>query len=146
MERRGVKHQTPFEERLAIKANRLREEAKNLPPGSERDDLVRKARQTDTASHLTEWLTPPGLSVAEMSEYRAYVIGGDRHIASFRAFVCDNDTDAMVWAKQLFDGQDIELWSGARFVASLKTNKPETIGHDVIDGQMLRKTSSHVSG
>jgi hypothetical protein len=80
-----------------------------------------------------------GLGVAQMSEYRAYRIGEDGHVASFRAFVCDNDANATVWAKQLFDGHDIELWSGARFVASLKTNKPETVGHDVRDGQVLPK-------
>jgi hypothetical protein len=51
-----------------------------------------------------------------MAEYRAYVIGEDEHIRSCRAFVCDGDADAMVWAKQLLDGNDIELWSGDRFV------------------------------
>jgi hypothetical protein len=58
MERR----QTPFEERLASQARRLRDEAKKLQPGSERDDLIRKARQAETASHLTAWLTSPGLA------------------------------------------------------------------------------------
>jgi hypothetical protein len=62
MERRGVQHQTPFEERLASLACRLRDEAKNLPPGSERNDLVRRARQAETASQLTEWLMSPGLA------------------------------------------------------------------------------------
>jgi hypothetical protein len=51
-----------------------------------------------------------------MAKYRAYVIGEDEHIRSFRAFVCDGDADAMVWAKQLLDGNDVELWSGDRFV------------------------------
>jgi hypothetical protein len=51
-----------------------------------------------------------------MAEYRAYVIGEDGHIRNFRAFVCDGDADATVWAKQLLDGHDIELWSGDRFV------------------------------
>jgi hypothetical protein len=62
MERRRINEQTPFEERLASHALRLRDEAKNLSPGSERDDLIRKARQAETASHLTEWLTSPGLA------------------------------------------------------------------------------------
>jgi hypothetical protein len=60
MERRHVNHQTPFEE--ACHARRLKGEAKKLPPGNERDDLIRKARQAETASHLTEWLTSPGLA------------------------------------------------------------------------------------
>ena len=51
MERRGGKHQIPFEERPASHARRLREEAKNLPPGGVRDDLIRRARQAETACH-----------------------------------------------------------------------------------------------
>jgi hypothetical protein len=54
--------------------------------------------------------------VSGMAEYRAYMMGEDGHIRSYRAFVCDGDADAMVWAKQLLDGNDIELWSGDRFV------------------------------
>jgi hypothetical protein len=62
MERRHFKHQTPFEERLAGEARRLKEEADKLPRGSGRDDLLRKERQAETASQLTEWLTSPGLA------------------------------------------------------------------------------------
>jgi hypothetical protein len=51
-----------------------------------------------------------------MAEYRAYMMGEDGRIRSYRAFVCDGDADALVWAKQLLDGNDIELWSGDRFV------------------------------
>jgi hypothetical protein len=54
-----------------------------------------------------------------MAEYRAYIMGEDGHIRSYRAFVCDGDVDAMVWAKHLLDGNDIELWSGGRFVNRL---------------------------
>ena len=43
----------------------------------------------------------------------------DGHIRSSRAFVCDDDADAIVWANQLVDGHDIELWSGERFVTRL---------------------------
>jgi hypothetical protein len=59
------------------------------------------------------------VGVAEVSEYRAYVIGEDGQIASFRSFVCDSDANATVWAKQLVDGHDVELWSGDRFVIRL---------------------------
>jgi hypothetical protein len=51
-----------------------------------------------------------------MVEYRVYEIGEDEHIRNYRAFACEGDADAMVWAKQLLDGNDIELWSGKRFV------------------------------
>lgn len=59
-----------------------------------------------------------------MAEYRAYVVEEDGHIRSSRAFVCDDDADATVWAKQLVDGMDIELWSGERFVTRID-HKPE---------------------
>jgi hypothetical protein len=59
--RRRFKQTQSLEERLAQEAKRLREEAKLLPPGAERDRIIRKARQAETGSHLTEWLTSPGL-------------------------------------------------------------------------------------
>jgi hypothetical protein len=60
--RRVIKHQTPFEERLASQARHLREEAKKLRPGWKQDDLIRKARQAETASHMSAWLSSPGLA------------------------------------------------------------------------------------
>jgi hypothetical protein len=62
MERRRIKHVASFEERLAELARRLREQAKTLPPGKERDGLMRRARQAEITSHLNEWLTSPGLA------------------------------------------------------------------------------------
>ena len=50
-----------LETRLAEEAKRLREEAKFLPPGAVRDQLIRRARQAETGSHVTEWVTSPGL-------------------------------------------------------------------------------------
>lgn len=61
MERRRFKQIQSLEERLAEEAKRLREEAKLLPPGAQRETLLRKARQAETGSHMTEWLTSPGL-------------------------------------------------------------------------------------
>ena len=61
MQRRRTKHTQSLEERLAEEARRLRTEAKLLPPGAERDALIRKARQAETGSHMSEWLTSPGL-------------------------------------------------------------------------------------
>jgi hypothetical protein len=60
-ERRRIKHVSTFEERLAEEAHRLRVQAKKLQHGRERDELLRKARQAETASHLSEWLASPGL-------------------------------------------------------------------------------------
>jgi hypothetical protein len=62
MRRRRVKQTTSLDERLAEQAHRIRIQAEALPQGSkEREGLMRKARQADTASHMTEWLTSPGL-------------------------------------------------------------------------------------
>ena len=58
-----------------------------------------------------------------MNEYRAYTMGHDGHIKASRAFVCESDEDATVWAKQLIDGYDVELWSGERFVIRLGHKK-----------------------
>jgi hypothetical protein len=77
-----------------------------------------------------------------VNEYRAYLIGYDGHISSFRALVCENDTDATVWAKQLVDNHDVELWSGARLVIRLSAAaKPDAISHEVmIDGRMVPRS------
>ena len=61
MPRRRFKQTQSLEERLAEEAKRLREEAKLLPPGAVREALLRRARQAETDSHMTEWLTSPGL-------------------------------------------------------------------------------------
>jgi hypothetical protein len=61
MLRRRFKQTVSLEERLAEEAKRLREEAKLLPPGAQRETLLRKARQAETGSHMSEWLSSPGL-------------------------------------------------------------------------------------
>lgn len=61
MQRRKFKHTQSLEVRLAEEAKRLRQEAKLLPPSMERDELIRRARQAETALHMSEWLTSPGL-------------------------------------------------------------------------------------
>jgi hypothetical protein len=60
-QRRRFKQTDLLEERLAEEAKRLREEAKTLPPGAARDELIRRARQAETGSHMSEWLRSPGL-------------------------------------------------------------------------------------
>lgn len=59
--RRRFKQTTSLKERLAEEATRLRAQAKLLPPGPKREDLLRKARQDEAASHMSEWLNSPGL-------------------------------------------------------------------------------------
>ncbi|MCK1273936.1 hypothetical protein IVB46_01595 [Bradyrhizobium sp. 61] len=59
--RNRTKHTKTFEERLAEEAARFREAAAQLPPGTQRELYLRRARQAETASHINEWLTSPGL-------------------------------------------------------------------------------------
>ena len=47
--------------RLAYEAERLRQQARTVPAGKERQSLLRKARQLETASHINEWLSSPAL-------------------------------------------------------------------------------------
>ncbi|MET4229827.1 hypothetical protein AB7Z32_19995 [Bradyrhizobium sp. 482_C4_N1_1] len=60
-ERRRFKQTDILEVRLAEEARRLREQAKALPHSPQREDLLRKARQAETGSHMSEWLRSPGL-------------------------------------------------------------------------------------
>jgi hypothetical protein len=50
-----------LQERLKQIASRAREKAEGLPPGSERDRLMRAAVSTESAATLERWLTSPGL-------------------------------------------------------------------------------------
>ena len=59
--RRRVKQSSPLENRLAEEAKRLREEARALPPSAKREELIRKARQAEAGSDMSEWLRSPGL-------------------------------------------------------------------------------------
>jgi hypothetical protein len=61
MRRRYFKNTLSFPDRLAMEAERLREEAKTKPPGPERDELIKKAHQADAAAHIDQWVSSPGL-------------------------------------------------------------------------------------
>jgi len=50
-----------FEVRILQAAKDLEEMAWRLPPGPERDAMLRRARQMDVANHMNEWLSSPGL-------------------------------------------------------------------------------------
>jgi hypothetical protein len=63
--RRRFNHTITLEDRLSAEAKRLREEAKMLPPGAVREAPLRKARQAETGSHMSEWLRLPGLRPPE---------------------------------------------------------------------------------
>ncbi|MGY4282710.1 hypothetical protein ACVWXO_001930 [Bradyrhizobium sp. LM2.7] len=63
--RRRFSQSSPLEERLAEEAKSLREQAKKLPDGPQREALLRRARQNEVGAHMTEWLTSPGLQPPE---------------------------------------------------------------------------------
>ena len=58
--RRRFKQTTTLAERLTEEAGRLRERARNLPPGVEQTLLWRKVRQAETALRIEAWLGSPG--------------------------------------------------------------------------------------
>jgi hypothetical protein len=60
-QRRHFTQTAPLEQPTAEQAKLLRKEAQGTPPGVKRDDLMRRARQIETASHIKEWLSSPGL-------------------------------------------------------------------------------------
>ena len=60
-ERSRFKQLGSLDTRLSSEAERLRKEARGTPPGVERDKLIRRARLAETASHMNEWLSSPGL-------------------------------------------------------------------------------------
>ena len=61
MERRHFKQTTTVDERLEDRAKRLRDEAKGIPPGIEREQLIRQARLAETAARMNGWLSSRGL-------------------------------------------------------------------------------------
>ena len=67
-QRRRVKHALTFEDRFACRAERLRDKARKMPVGELRDEVLRRARQAETALGITKWLTssdhpkPPDLT------------------------------------------------------------------------------------
>jgi hypothetical protein len=61
MQRHRFKQTAPLELRLEEQAKRLRQEAKGTPPGVAREKLIRRARQAETASHISQWVSSKGL-------------------------------------------------------------------------------------
>ena len=60
MQRRHFTQTASIDVRLANEATKLRKEAKGTPHGIKRERLMRRARQPETGSHLSEWLSSPG--------------------------------------------------------------------------------------
>lgn len=63
--RNRAKQTTTLEERLAKDAKIAREKARSLPPGKEREDLLRRVRRDETAAQMCEWLRSPNLQPSQ---------------------------------------------------------------------------------
>ena len=61
MQRRRFKNFLSFPDRLDQEAARLRAQVEKLPQGHERELLMRKIRQAETAMHIDEWVSSSGL-------------------------------------------------------------------------------------
>ena len=48
-----------FQDRVASFATEVREKAERMPPGQEREDMLKKACRADIACHLDEWARSP---------------------------------------------------------------------------------------
>lgn len=59
--RRRFKQNLSLRDRLTAWADQVREQAKKLPPGPERNAQLKRADQADVAAHLDEWANSPGL-------------------------------------------------------------------------------------
>jgi hypothetical protein len=61
LKRRRQKQTISFQGRLAEWAEKIREQAARLPPGIERDEMLKRASQADIAAHLDDWANSRGL-------------------------------------------------------------------------------------
>jgi hypothetical protein len=67
----------------------------------------------------------PGTALANVSEYRAFILGQDGHIFKAEGFEASDDEEALRKAKCIVDGHDVEVWQLARKVAAIKAVKDE---------------------
>jgi hypothetical protein len=61
LKRRRHSQPITFKDRLADWAEKIREQAAGLPPGAEREAMLKRASQADIAAHLDDWANSPGL-------------------------------------------------------------------------------------
>jgi hypothetical protein len=84
----------------------------------------REVRRVDPVAAERECLRSISpLLRASMAEYRIYKVGLDGHFIGFEPLVCDDDEQAIEKAKQILDRHDFQIWSGPRFVGSVKQER-----------------------
>jgi hypothetical protein len=67
MQQRHFKQTKSLQDRLSEFAADARAKAGGMPDGAARDELLKKARQADTAAHLDGWVNSPGLQPPKQS-------------------------------------------------------------------------------
>ena len=58
-----------------------------------------------------------------MPTYRAYLIGEDNRVTSYRAIEAATDEEALQSAKQFVDGHDVEVWLLDREIGRLNRDR-----------------------
>jgi hypothetical protein len=61
MQRRRSRDHT-FEQNIAVQKAKTEAELAKLKPGPQKDALLNRIRELDTASHISNWLSSPGLA------------------------------------------------------------------------------------
>jgi hypothetical protein len=61
LKRRRFKQTLSLSERLVQDVEHLKTQLATLPPGPERDHLVKRIRQNEIAANIDQWLKSPGL-------------------------------------------------------------------------------------
>jgi hypothetical protein len=62
--RRRVTQAKSFHERLLEEGAKCQEAAKQLPPGTQRENLIRRSGQAEAAAQMNDWLAAPKQSAA----------------------------------------------------------------------------------
>jgi hypothetical protein len=125
MKRRRFTQTAPLEERLEEQAKRLRQEARGTPPGIERDKLIRRARQAETAAQINQWVSTKGLNApiwepTDAGLPRVLRWGPDGHVQKRVDLRCNDENEAIEVTKKLVDGLDVELWQLDRQIRTFK--------------------------
>lgn len=55
-----------------------------------------------------------------MGQYRVFMLTEAGSYKGAKVLECDNDDQAVDQARKFVDGCDVELWQGARMIATLK--------------------------
>jgi hypothetical protein len=59
--RKRIKQTLSLRDRIELWADRLRDQVDLLPPGKQREILLKKVRTAEAASHLDAWINSRGL-------------------------------------------------------------------------------------